>query len=152
MAIHGAEDFDAGAAGGVSGDIGAGGDEGLVETGDELVGHEGAGLANGEASGVAGGAERDGGRGGQDDGQRAGPEAAGKHAEARGDFAGEFFDHQGIAHEDRERAIDGAAFRLINLADGVEAERVSNEGVQSVGGNGDDLAVPYRGSGAIECI
>src|ERR1035441_184152 len=71
-------------AGGIAGDIGAGGNQRLIEQGDEPGGHFGARMAERQACGIAGDLEGDLGGGGDDDGERAGPETARQDEEAGG--------------------------------------------------------------------
>ncbi len=61
---------------GLAGNIGAGGDQRLVQHLDELIGHVGARLAQRQASGIAGDLQGNLGGRRHDDGERTGPEAA----------------------------------------------------------------------------
>ena len=141
------EDFIAAGAGGRPGNVGAGAREGNANFGDEVADDPGFGPAHGDAPCVAGDFERETIGRVDDDGERAGPAGFREAIE----IVGKIFrnDHGVIdrTDEDGESALLGAPFDAENLFDCGEIDRVSSQGVERVGGNGDDSTAVEPGRG-----
>src|ERR1017187_1151376 len=115
-AVHHAEDIDAAVAGGMAGNISAGGDERLVYHFDELVGDYGARAAQRQAASVASHLQRDFRRCLHDDRERPGPEAPRQQVETVVQLPGQFFGRDGAPDQDGQRTVRLAALGGKNLA------------------------------------
>ena len=135
----------------MAGDVGAGGDQRLVQHVDQRVGDLRPRLAQRQAAGVAGDLQRHLGRRRHDDGQRTGPEAPRQQIEAVVQLAGQFLGHQHVAQS--AGAASGAArgpWRRNTCGHRVQVERVGHQRVQRVGGDGDHFAAAHGGGGALQ--
>ena len=141
-AIHDAKHIDAAAAGGLSGNIGAGGDQRLIQPVQQRLRHARARLPNGQPSGVASHFERHFCRRRNDHGQRPGPEVARQNMEARGKIFRQFLRHESAADQHRQGSMDLAALGGEHPSHCVQVQRIGHQHVERFGGNRDDVAAP----------
>ena len=128
-------------------EVGACAREGNAKFFDEAAGDFVFGPAHGDAPAIGGDFEGEPVRSVNDDGERAGPAGFREAIE----IVGKIFrnDHGVIdrTDEDGESALLGAPFDAENLFDCGEIDRVSSQGVERVGGNGDDSTAVEPGRG-----
>ena len=135
-----AKDFIAAGAGGRAGKIGAGSGDGRAVLADEIADDFALGPAQGDAAGVGGKFEGETVGGVEDDGKGAGPAGFGEFEKIVGEIAGKKRCLVKRTDEDSEGAGFGAAFDAEDFVDGGEVEGIGDEGVERVGGSGDDRA------------
>ena len=62
----------------------------------------------------------------------------------RGDVAGRFSHHQGVPHQQGQRAVDGPAFGGVDLTHGTKTEGVRNQGIERVCRDRDHTSAAYE--------
>ena len=141
------EDFAAAGAGGRAGNVGAGAGKRNADFRDQVGDDFGFGPAHGDAAGVASDLQGEPVGGVDDDGKRTGPARFGESIKIVGKI---LRNNQSVierADEDGKRALFGASFDAKNFFDGGEVDGIGSEGVESVGGNGDDGSAVEPGRG-----
>ena len=129
---------------GHSAEVGGGCGDGQAEEVDDSAGDGGLGDAQGDVAGVGGDAQGQAGAGLDDEGERAGPEALSEAVECGVDLAGEAVGLCGVADEQGERLVAGAALELVDAVDGAQVDGIDGQAVEGVGGQRDDAACGER--------
>ena len=129
---------------GHSEEVGGGCGDGQAESVDDGAGDGCLGDAQGDVAGVGGDAQGKAGSGLDDEGEGAGPESLGEAVECGVDLAGEAIGLCGVADEQGERLVAGAALELVDAVNGAQVDGIDGQAIEGVSGQRDDAACGER--------